>query len=324
MRIHPLHFLRVFKNEWFPFLWKHLSSFISWHQKSNLGILRQHEPRKIDFKKFNQGAVLKEADAPIISIVTPSFNQGKFIEKTIDSVLSQNYPNYSYHVQDGGSTDKTIEILQSIRSKHFSFNSAIDHGQANAINIGFKDSHGDIMAWINSDDLLLPNALTTVADFFKKNPGVDVVYGHRLVINESGMQIGRWIMPPHNDEILSWVDYIPQETLFWRRRVWDLVGGLLNENFQFALDWDLILRFRSAGVKFARIPSFIGAFRVHDSQKTTTQISTVGASEMERLLIGIHGCLPSQEEINEHIFRYRNEYRYEDLKWAMTRLFFKY
>jgi len=319
------NYLRVLKNETLPHVCEIFIKYcinLKSLPDSKVGILVQHAPKKISLPLLKKKYRLTK-NLPKISLVTPSFNQGGFIGETIDSVLSQNYQNFSLHVQDGGSDDKTIEILQSIADTRFSFNSGIDRGQANAINIGFKDSDGEIMAWLNSDDLLLPDAFIVVANFFKKNPNIDVVFGHRLVIDESGYQIGRWVMPPYEEEILSWVDYIPQETLFWRRGAWDLVGGEVDEKFQFALDWDLILRFRAAGAKFARIPSFLGAFRVHGEQKTSTQISTVGTSEMERILIRIHGRLPSQEEIDEHISRYRSKHRYEDLKWTIKNFLIK-
>lgn len=88
------------------------------------------------------------------------------------------------------------------------------------------------MAWPNSDDLLLPGALSTVADYFARHPDVDVVYGDRLLIDRNGMEIGRWIMPGHDNTVLSWVDYIPQETLFWRRRIWDKTGAQVDESFR--------------------------------------------------------------------------------------------
>jgi hypothetical protein len=145
------------------------------------------------------------------------------------------------------------------------------------------------MAWLNSDDLMLPGTVSYVAEFFASHPDVDVVYGHRININEHDEEIGRWIMPSHDDELLRWADYVPQETLFWRRRIWDQIGGCLDESFQFALDWDLLLRFRAAGARFARLNRFLGAFRVHAAQKTLTAIHGTGYEEMQRLLRRTHG-----------------------------------
>ena len=104
-----------------------------------------------------------------------------------------------------------------------------------------------------------------------------------MIIDEHDAEIGRWVLPPHDDAVLSWADYVPQETLFWRRRIWDRIGGAVDESFRFAVDWDLLLRFREAGARFVRLPRFIGAFRVHPHQKTSAEMEAVGAAEMDRL-----------------------------------------
>src|SRR5260370_34368282 len=111
-------------------------------------------------------------------------------------------------------------------------------------------------------------------------------------------------MPPHDDQILTWVDYIPQETLFWRRRLWEKVGGTLDQTFQFALDWDLLLRFRDAGARFRRLPRFLGAFRVPPGKKSCAQIATIGAAEFKRLLDRCHGRPVSFPARLQHIFPY--------------------
>ena len=99
------------------------------------------------------------------------------------------------------------------------------------------------MAWFNSDDLVAPRALRFVAGYFATHPDVDVVYGHRIIIDDADREIGRWIMPRHEPDSIEWIDYVPQETLFWRKRAWDLAGGI-DPSFQFALDWDLLARFQ--------------------------------------------------------------------------------
>ena len=156
---------------------------------------------------------------------------------------------------------------------------------------------GEIMAYLNSDDLLLPGALAYVADFFRKHPDVEVVYGHRLLVDERGEEIGRWVLPSHDDAVLPFADYIPQETMFWRRSAWEKVGSKLNESFRFAMDWDLILRFREAGCQFRRLPRFLGAFRVCEQQKTKCLIETVGRLEMKRLRRQHVGHIPTHREI---------------------------
>ena len=116
------------------------------------------------------------------------------------------------------------------------------------------------------------------------------------------MEVGCWILPGHDSQVLSWGDYVPQETLFWRRRIWDKVGGHVDESYRFAMDWDLLVRFRDAGARFAHIPIFLGAFRVHKQQKTTAWLNDVGLEEMDRIRKRIFGRLPSQKEIRKAVF----------------------
>lgn len=237
------------------------------------------------------------AYAPLISIVTPSYNQAQFLPRTINSVLDQEYPNLEYIVQDGGSKDGSADILRRFDNRLTRWCSARDRGQTNAINLGFAGTTGEIMAWLNSDDLLLPGALNYVAHYFEKHPDVDVIYGSRYIIDENDLEIGRWMMPPHDDAFLRWVDYVPQETLFWRREIWERAGGKVDESFDFAMDWDLLLRFQAAGAKFACLPRYLGAFRVTENTKTTTKIKTVGKSEVERLRFRSLGFQPTPDEV---------------------------
>lgn len=259
-----------------------------WQERFNkaiqpkLGELCHHKPKKLHIPQHYYQKPSSQ-EWPLISIATPAFRHGNFIEATIKSVLEQDYPNLEYVVKDGGSTDNTVEILKSYGDKLTHWESTKDTGQSQAINVGFSHTTGEIMAYLNSDDLLLPGALHYVAHYFQQNPDVDAVYGHRVLIDENGFEIGRWIIPPHQDEILSWVDYIPQETLFWRRSLWEKINGSIDESFQFAMDWDLLLRFREASAKIVRLPRFLGAFRVHPHQKSSAAISDVGAREMQRL-----------------------------------------
>jgi len=219
-------------------------------------------------------------------------------------VLEQNYPNLEYHVQDGGSEDGTLEIIQRHAHRLAGWESRSDSGQSQAINLGFAHTSGEIMAWLNSDDILLPGALHCVVDFFNRNPDVDVIYGHRLLIDENDKLIGRWILPAHNDKILSWADYVPQETLFWRRSIWEKVGGRIDESFRFAMDWDLLLRFRDAGARFARVPRFLGGFRIHPHQKTSAAISEIGFQEMDRLRERALGRVPTHLEVRRAVAPY--------------------
>ncbi|MBI2756920.1 MAG: sulfotransferase [Chloroflexi bacterium] len=247
-----------------------------------LGVLYQHAPIPMRVPPSYNRTRAPEPP-PRISIVTPSYNQAAFIERTLHSVLLQQYPNLEYVVQDGGSTDSSMEIVERLRPGLAFAESRKDNGQAHAINLGFAHTSGEIMAYLNSDDLLLPGSLAYVARFFARHPNVDVVYGHRYIIDEYDAVIGRWVLPPHDDRVLTWADYVPQETLFWRRSIWERSGGHMDESFRFALDWDLILRFRDAGARFRRLPRFLGGFRFHPHQKTSAQMQEIGSAEMQRL-----------------------------------------
>ena len=270
--------------------------------KIRLGELRQYAPKMYTFHVRTIPKL--KPSIPTISVVTPSYNQGRFLPETIGSVLGQGYPLLQYVVQDGGSKDGSAELIQNYASSLHAWESAPDRGQAHAINLGFQKTSGEIMAWLNGDDLYTPNTLWKVAQFFQDNPQVDVVYGHRLIINEHGHQIGSWIMPEHNDEILSWADYVPQETLFWRRCAWEKAGGGLDESFYFAMDWDLLLRFRREGAKMVCLPAMLGCFRVHESQKTSQELGHRGKEEMEFLRQRVHGRIPSDAEVWRNIKTY--------------------
>lgn len=283
-----------------------------------LGHLIQHPPRDLHLQlPASYARPIRVANPPKISIVTPSFKQASFIERTMESVLNQNYPNLEYLVQDGGSTDGTDKILSHYSEQLTGWESRPDKGQSEAINLGFARTTGEIMAWLNSDDILLPGALAYVANYFNRHPEVDVVYGHRMLIDENDQQIGRWMMPAHDDEILSWVDYVPQETLFWRRRIWDKAGGQIDESFRFAMDWDMIVRFREAGARFARLPRFLGGFRIHMQQKTSVEISGIGIQEMERIRLRLLGRVPSDAEIGRVTLPYLRRHAITDLWWRI-------
>lgn len=233
---------------------------------------------------------------PTISIVTPSLQQGRFIGRTLFSVLRQKYPALEYVVQDGGSSDGTLDVLEAFGPLLTRWISEPDDGQADAINRGFAHTSGEIMCWLNSDDLLLPGSLAYVARYFTEHPEIDVVYGHRLLIDESDRQIGTWILPAHSDLALTLADHIPQETVFWRRRIWDAAGAQVDRSFTYALDWDLLLRFHAAGAKMVSLPRYLGAFRVHDEQKSVTA-NEIGLAECARLRERVHGRPVSVDEV---------------------------
>lgn len=265
--------------------------------------LRHHAPRPLSPPRDASRSAVP-ASPPVISIVTPSFNQGHVLEATLRSVLEQGYPALDYVVQDGGSTDASVEILTRYGPRLTFWESAPDGGQSAAINRGMQRTTGEIMAYLNSDDLLLPGSLAYVARYFHAHPEVDVVYGHRILIDHDGHEIGRWILPPHDDHAIAYADYVPQETMFWRRRAWERIGARIDESFRFAMDWDLILRFREAGLTFRRLPRFLGAFRVWSDQKTLAGWLPDGRRESERLTARTFGSTPPRGTVRRELRRY--------------------
>jgi len=250
------------------------------------------------------------SSAPRFAIVTPSLNHDAFITATIQSVLDQHYPAVDYLVKDAGSTDGTIAILQSYGAR-LRWLSEPDQGQAHAVNVGFRHVRGELMAWLNSDDMLAPGSLVAVAKFFQANPEVDLVYGHRIFIDHGGREIGRAVLPRHDCAALRRADYVPQESLFWRRRVWERLGGL-DESFHYALDWDFLLRAQSAGFRIVRLPRFLGCFRIHERQKTSARLE-LGLAEQSVLRArwvapdwtwpDIHGGL-ARYMLRQHAYQY--------------------
>jgi GT2 family glycosyltransferase len=159
------------------------------------------------------------------------------------------------------------------------------------------------MAYLNGDDILLPGCLAYVANAFQRHPEIDFVYGHRVVIDSDGDEVGRWVLPPHDAKAIKWADFIPQETMFWRRRVWEKLGGF-DASFRFALDWDFILRAHEAGFRFLRLPRFLGCFRVHPEQKTVKD-SSIGLAESRKLRLTHLGIDPPPGDIAAALHSYR-------------------
>ncbi|MBZ9965028.1 glycosyltransferase family 2 protein [Mesorhizobium sp. BR1-1-2] len=218
---------------------------------------------------------------PRISIVTPSFNQGAFIERTVRSVIEQGYPALEYIVMDGGSTDDTLERLEPYRNRFAHFESRPDGGQSAAVADGFRHATGDLMAYLNSDDVLLPGTLSFVAQFFSRNSDVAFIYSHRCIIDANDRVVGHWILPRHSNYLMERWDFIPQETCFWRRTLFEEAGNL-DPSFAFAMDYDLFVRYMRRG-RFKRVDRFLAAFRVHENAKTTRHMATIGKQEIAKV-----------------------------------------
>jgi len=276
------------------------SSLRSLWRRPPMWTFEQYPPRLLNLKTSKPTPAIP-ANAPRVAMVTPSYNHAQYLGATIDSIVGQAYPNLYYHVQDGASIDGTVDLLKN-RGNSISWKSEPDKGQSNAINLGFAGVDCEIMAYLNSDDMLLPGTLAHVVDYFMSHPDVDIVYGHRIFVDREGLEVGRAVLPRHDGAALRYVDYIPQETMFWRRRVWDKIGPI-DENFHFAMDWDFILRAQAAGFKFARLPRFLSCFRIHDAQKTAATYA-VGVKEMGILRRRVLGFDPTQMQIRRAIASY--------------------
>lgn len=204
---------------------------------------------------------------PKISIITPVFNQVDYIEQTIQSILGQNYPNLEYIIIDGGSTDGTVKLIKQYESKLTYWVSEPDTGMYNAINKGFAKASGAIMGWVNSDDVLMPDALHNMARIFNDLPNVNWIQGLNSFIDTQG-QIVR-VSPAKRFSSVRYAmrDYqwIQQESTFWKRSLWEQAGSTLNENLKLAGDFELWLRFfKYSKLYNCQIP--IGAWRKREGQ----------------------------------------------------------
>jgi hypothetical protein len=216
-------------------------------------------------------------DWPVISIVTPSFNQGEFLEATIRSVLLQGYPKLEYIVMDGGSTDGSRALIERYMPWLSHWQSAPDQGQYDAINQGLARSSGSIMAWLNSDDMYAPNALHTVAEAMTAFPDVRWLTGIAGSWDRSGMHLSlgrpqlrpRWLIRRgcYQSGMLGWLQ---QEVTFWHRTLWNETGGCLRDDLAYASDFELWLRFAEAAELYPLAMS-LGGIRRHGNQKTTCQ-----------------------------------------------------
>lgn len=221
---------------------------------------------------------------PKISIITPSFNQGKFIERTIKSVLDQDYPNLEYIVMDGGSHDETIDILKRYEPG-LTWISEKDRGQADAINKGIKRSTGDIIAYLNSDDIYEPFVLREVARYFTGHPGTMWLTGKCRIIDEEDREVRRpiteyknFLLRHYSYNMLLVTNPISQPATFWRRSVIDEFG-LFNVDEHLVMDYDYWLRI---GGKYppAVLNTYLAGFRVYAASKTSSSFLTTFRQEM--------------------------------------------
>jgi glycosyltransferase involved in cell wall biosynthesis len=203
----------------------------------------------------------------LVSIVTPSYNQARFIEDTIRSVLSQDHPYIEYLVVDGGSTDHTTEIIRKYEDRVSWWVSERDQGQTDAINKGFARATGEILAWINSDDTYEPGAVSAALQYLVDHPQVGMVYGDCNYIDENGRLIGKFDSRPTSyRRIRQGYNHIPQQTMFFRADLWRQIGPL-DPSFHYAMDYDLWTRI-SARSEIRYVPQTWANFRLHTAGKT--------------------------------------------------------
>lgn len=210
---------------------------------------------------------MNQNDLPLVSIVTPSFNQARYIEATIQSVLSQDYARIEYLIVDGGSTDGTVEIIKKHEGRLAWWVSEQDQGQTDAINKGFERAQGQILAWLNSDDTYEPGAVSAAVKYLLDHPEVGMVYGNCNFINEDGQVIGKFGSAQTDYRLLrQGYVHIPQQTMFFRAQWWKQVGPL-DPSFYFAMDYDLWTRL-AARTELKYVPQTWANFRLHTTGKT--------------------------------------------------------
>jgi glycosyltransferase involved in cell wall biosynthesis len=235
-----------------------------------------------------------------LSIVTPSYNQGEYLEETIRSVLLQGYPNLEYIVIDGGSEDESVDIIERYEPWIDYWVSEPDDGQAHAINKGLARASGDICAWINSDDIYLEGALWEAARYLNENTDIGAVYAWRVLIDENTNTTG-WSTYPAFDPTKG-SSRFAQETVFWRHAVQDEIG-LLDPELQGALDFEFFARMHKH-TKMKLVPYFWGGFRCHDKSKSSNMSKVM--HEESRIIWNEH--FPESEEMFE-----------EDREWGRAK-----
>jgi glycosyltransferase involved in cell wall biosynthesis len=207
------------------------------------------------------------AEFPLVTVVTPSYNHARFIAATIESVLSQEYPNVEYLIIDGASTDGTAEVVSRYADR-LTFVSEPDRGQSHAINKGFARARGAYVAWLNSDDVFLPGAIGAAVDALRAHPDAGAVYGEGFQIDEAGNVISRFAVTQQFNlwKLLNVSDYILQQTVFFRRSVFDEVGWL-DEDLHYGMDWEILMRI---GLRhpLVYVPHDMGSIREYPAAKS--------------------------------------------------------
>lgn len=232
-------------------------------------------PGKTGWPWTEQTAPLPErmsdgSEWPRISVVTPSFNQGQFIEETIRSVLLQGYPNLEYIIIDGGSTDNTIEVIKKYE-RHISYwVSEPDEGQSDAVNKGFSISTGMLVGWQNSDDFYHPKAFENAARAYLSHPEADILYGQTVKVDKYSNYVGDFPFPDSDMEAMLPYNIVNNQALFFRNRIFK-DGYLLDRTLHHAMDYEFNWRLKTRGYSFLYVPDMSGSFRDQPESKSAQQ-----------------------------------------------------
>lgn len=212
---------------------------------------------------------VKNSTWPRITIITPSYNQGQFLEATIKSVLDQNYPNLEFIIMDGGSTDNSKAIIEKYQDCLDHWESRKDEGQTHAINKGLARATGDLINWLNSDDLLMPGALELLATAHKARPDAEIFYGDYQAVDGAGSLIYSRRAAPYHPDALVWGRQLSsQPAVFFTKKLLKRLGPL-DESLTFCMDTEFWIRAAQSRTTFIQIKSFLGITRVHGEAKTT-------------------------------------------------------
>lgn len=216
-----------------------------------------------------------------ISVVTPSFNQGAYLEATLHSLLSQGYPDLELIVIDGGSTDQSVEIIHRYAPFLSHWESEKDRGQSHALNKGFAHVHGEIWTWLNSDDLLEPGVLRRVADVFAEDPRSGVVYGDCVYVGQDGETVmEKFPGEPYSRLRHLAHRFIAQPSCFFRT---SMVPPAVREDLHYCMDYDLWLKLAERGVKFSYVPEVFSRYRLHDASKSVSALVALHAEIVKEI-----------------------------------------